>query len=119
MTLTFNTAMGTSTYTQAGGNGTITWSATGLPTGRLDKQRQRRGHWHAICHRQYSVRSLRRTDAGACPGTKNVTVTVAPVAGADAYTGLVDNTQFVVTGGTTVNRGPRPFRPTEQWVSDC
>ena len=31
--LIFNTAMSTATFTRTGGNGTITWSATGLPAG--------------------------------------------------------------------------------------
>ena len=45
------------------------------------------------------------TDAGLCTGTLNVTVTVAPVAVNDTYNGGVDNTQYVITGGTTVTPG--------------
>lgn len=43
------------------------------------------------------------TDANGCTGASATTynLTVAPVAVADSYSGLVDNTQFVVTGGTT------------------
>jgi uncharacterized repeat protein (TIGR01451 family) len=101
--LTFNTAMSASTFTQSGGNGTITWSATGLPAGvsigpangQVTGTPTLTGTFSAV---------VTAKDAGDCTGTKSVTVTVAPVAVADAYgtvNALVDNTQAYVTGGTT------------------
>ncbi len=42
------------------------------------------------------------TDANGCFGTgATYTLSIAPSAGADSYSNLVDNTQFVVTGGAT------------------
>jgi hypothetical protein len=98
--LTFNTAMATAAFTQSGGNGTITWSQTGLPAGTGINSSTGDVTGTPSVTGTFSV-TITATDAGGCTGAKNLTVTVAPVAVADSYSGLVDNTQFVVTGGTT------------------
>jgi hypothetical protein len=94
--LTFNTAMATATFTQAGGNGAIAWTATGLPagvsinngTGDVTGTPSATGTFNA---------TITATDAGGCIGTKAVSVAVGPNAPAQAYTG-VGNTQFFITG---------------------
>ena len=46
--------------------------------------------------------TVKVTDTNGCNGTGSTyNLTVAPQAITDSYSGLVDNTQFVVTGGTT------------------
>ena len=98
--LTFNTAMTPVTFTRVGGSGTIAWSATGLPgglsinasSGQVSGTPNQTGTFDVV---------VTATDAGDCTGTRSITVTVAPVAVADAYSGGVDNTQYVITGGTT------------------
>jgi Bacterial Ig domain/Putative Ig domain len=92
------------TYTQSLGNGTIVWSATGLPTNVTIDSSTGIVSGTPNVTGTFST-TITATDAGGCVGTKAVTVTVAPVAVNDAYTGLVDNTQFVVTGGTTATPG--------------
>ncbi len=62
------------------------WSVTGTPTATGT----------------FAV-TITATDAGGCPGSRQPSVTVAPVVSGLTYNGLVDNTQFVVTGGTTVS----------------
>jgi hypothetical protein len=48
--------------------------------------------------------TVKATDANGCFGTgASYTLTVAPVAVTDSYSGLVDNTQFVITGGSTAS----------------
>lgn len=92
------------TYSQMNGNGTIVWTAPGLPTnvtidgstGVVSGAPNVTGTFSA---------TITATDAGGCVGTKAVTVAVKPVATNDMYTGLVDNTQFVVTGGATTTPG--------------
>jgi hypothetical protein len=102
--LTFNTAMATATFTQVGGNGTIAWSQAGLPTGTGINSSTGDVTGTPSVTGTFSA-TITATDAGGCVGTKNLTVIVAPVATNDSYNGLVDNTQFVVTGGTTGTPG--------------
>jgi len=100
LSLVFNSAMATNTYSQTNGNGITGWTITGQPAGlsigaangQLTGTPTQTGTFSA---------TVTFTDAGACTGTKAVTIAVKPVAVNDAYTGLVDNTQFVVTGGAT------------------
>jgi hypothetical protein len=105
LSLTFNSAMATNTYSETNGNGTIGWTITGQPNGlsiggangQLTGTPSQTGTFSA---------TVTATDAGGCTGTKAVTIAVKPVATADSYPvglGLVDNTQFVVAGGTTGN----------------
>ena len=98
--LTFNTAMATAAFTQGGGNGTIAWSQTGLPTGTGINSSSGQVTGTPSVTGTFSV-TITATDAGGCTGSKGLTVTVAPVAGTDSYSNLVDNTQAVVTGGST------------------
>jgi hypothetical protein len=107
LNLVFNTLMTPTMYTQSGGNGTIAWSASGLPaglgingsSGQLSGTPTATGVFNA---------TITATDVGGCIGTQAVTINVAPVANGDSYNGLVDNTQFVITGGTTGSPGT-PF----------
>jgi hypothetical protein len=99
--LTYNVAMTAVTFTQSGGNGTITWSQTGLPTGVGINSGSGQVSGTPTVTGTFNV-TITATDAGGCTGAKNQSVTVAPVANTDNYlTGLVDNTQLVITGGTT------------------
>jgi uncharacterized repeat protein (TIGR01451 family) len=116
--LTFNTTMATATFTQTGGNGTIGWSATGLPAGlavgpvngQLTGTPTVTGTFDVV---------ITATDAGDCTGTANLSVTVAPVAVADTYNGGVDNTQYVVTGGATATPAtPSVQNPTRIVAND-
>lgn len=108
--LTFNTAMPTVAFTQAGGTGTITWSATGLPTGTTIDAGSGQVTGTPTATGTFAA-TITATDAGACTGSAPLSVTVAPVAQGVTYTGLVDNTQFVITGGTTAS-------PTTPFVGD-
>ncbi len=102
--LTYNVAMSPVPYSQVGGNGALAWSISGQPsglaigsgTGQLTGTPSVTGTFSA---------TVTATDAGGCIGTKAVSIAVYPVAVTDNYTGLVDNTQFVVTGGTTATPG--------------
>jgi hypothetical protein len=98
------------TFTQSGvGTHTpIVWSETGtLPagmtfhsgTGVLDGTPTQTGTFPI---------TVKATDANGCFGTSTYTLAIAPSAGADSYSNLVDNTQFVVTGGSTASPGT-PF----------
>ena len=98
--LTFNAAMSAATFTQTGGNGTIGWSATGLPAGLSIGPVNGQVTGTPTVTGTFDV-VVTATDAGDCTGTANLSVTVAPVAVADTYNGGVDNTQYVVTGGAT------------------
>jgi putative Ig domain-containing protein len=100
--LTFNTLMSPVTFTQTGGNGTITWSQTNLPTGVTINTSSGQVSGTPSVTGTFNV-TITATDVGGCTGSKNQSVTVAPVATGDAYSGLVDNTQFVITGGTTTS----------------
>jgi hypothetical protein len=106
-TLSYNTAMSTATFTQGGGNGTIVWSQTGLPTGTGINSSNGQVTGTPTVTGTFSV-TITATDAGGCTGSKPLTVMVAPVAATDSYSNLVDNTQAVVTGGLTVSPGT-PF----------
>jgi hypothetical protein len=93
------TAMTPSTYSQVGGNGTINWSAAPLPTGvSINSGGTISGTPTATGTFSTTVTA---TDAGGCTGTKAVTFTSAPSAVGDSYSGMIDNTQAVVTGGST------------------
>ena len=50
------------------------------------------------------------TDSNNCTGSQAFSIAIAPVAGNDSYSNLVNNTEAVVTGGTTVSPAT-PFVP--------
>jgi hypothetical protein len=105
--LVVNVAMTPVTFTQVGGNPPITWSATGLPTGLTINPATGDVTGTPTVTGTFNV-TITASDVGACMGSKMQTVTVAPQAMNDSYAGLVDNTQFVITGGTTASPGT-PF----------
>ena len=94
--LTYNTAMSTATFTQSGTGSTITWSSTGLPAGLGISSSTGAVTGTPTATGTFSA-TITATDAGGCTGSKIVTVTVAPTAPSQSYTG-VGNTQFYVTG---------------------
>ncbi|HEY3350735.1 MAG TPA: Ig domain-containing protein [Thermoanaerobaculia bacterium] len=94
--LTYNTAMSTATFTQSGTTSTITWSATGLPAGLGINSGTGAVTGTPTATGTFSA-TITATDAGGCTGSKSVTVTVAPTAPSQSYTG-VGNTPFYVTG---------------------
>ena len=96
LNLTHNVAMSTSNYSQSGGNGTITWSAPGLPTGVSINSGTGDVTGTPSVTGTFSV-TITATDAGGCTGTKSITVNVVPNLQSQAYTG-VGNTQFFITG---------------------
>jgi hypothetical protein len=100
LALTYEIAMATATFTQSGGNGTITWSATGLPTGVTIN-----GANGEVTGTPTQVGTfspvITATDAGTCTGTASPTLTVAPRVVDDSYSSLVDNTEAVVINGQT------------------
>ena len=99
----FNTAMTAAGYSQTGGNGTITWTAPGLPAGvSIDASGTISGTPSVTG--VFSV-SVTATDAGGCQGSEAVTFTSAPKAVGDNYSGLIDNTQAAVTGAGTAAPG--------------
>ena len=101
--LTFDTAMPAAGFTQMGGNGTITWSASGLPPGVAIDPVSGQVAGKPEAAGTFAV-TITATDAGACTGSAQQSVTVTPLAPpAATYDGLVDNTQFVVTGGATAS----------------
>jgi hypothetical protein len=100
--LTFNTAMPAAAFTQAGGNGTIAWSASGLPAGTAIDSGSGQVTGTPTATGTFAA-TITATDAGACTGSAHLSITVAPVAQGVAYGGMVDNTQFVITGGTTAS----------------
>lgn len=106
--LTVNSAMAPATFTQTGGTGTIRWTATGLPPGTSIGTSN--GQVTGTPTATGTFNATITVDAGGCVGSKTQSVTVAPVAMGDSYNGLVDNTQLVVTGGTTAS-------PTTPFVS--
>ncbi len=115
--LTFNTAMATATFSQTGGNGAIAWSATGLPTPLVIGAANAQVTGTPTVTGTFSV-DVTATDAGGCTGTKNVTVAVAPVASNDTYSGGVDNTQYVVTGGATSTPGTPSVQVTSRLIAN-
>ena len=115
--LTFNVAMSTATFTRTGGNGTIAWSATGLPTGLVIGASNGQVTGTPTQTGTFDV-VVTATDAGLCTGSLNVTVTVAPVATNDTYNGGVDNTQYVITGGTTVTPATPSVQRTTRLVAN-
>ena len=100
---TYNTAMATATFTQSGGNGAITWSATGLApgesigagTGQVTGTPTNTGTFPT---------TVTATDAFGCSGSKAVTYNVNPGASNDAYNAL---------GNVIVNSASVPFAVTD------
>jgi len=98
--ITYNTAMATATFTRTGGTGSVSWSATGLPsgvsisasTGDVTGTPMQTGSFNAV---------ITATDANGCTATKNVTVAVGPKLTNDSYTSVVGNTQLVADGHST------------------
>lgn len=123
--LAYNTAMSTATFSQSGTTSTITWSATGLPGGVAINSSTGAVTGTPTATGTFSA-TITATDAGGCTGSKSVTVTVAPTAPSQSYTG-VGNTQVYVTGvagapatpavasGTALLNGVQPLGAT--WVS--
>lgn len=99
--LTIGSAMAATVFSQAGGNGSISWSASGLPAGVSIDSGNGQLAGTPTATGTFSA-TITATDAGGCAGNVIRAITVAPVANADAYSTLVDNTQFVVSGGMTV-----------------
>ncbi len=98
--LTIGSAMATAAFTQLGGNGTISWLAGGLPSGLTIGSGTGQVTGTPTATGTFSI-LVTATDAGGCTGNRALTITVAPVASGDSFSGLVDNTQFVLTGGAT------------------
>ena len=96
--LIYNTAITPFTYMQSGGNGTIQWSATGLPTGLSIDQNSGQLSGTPTITGTFAA-SIIATDAGACTGSKAVSVMVGPKLQTQSYTG-VGNTQFFITGAS-------------------
>jgi Bacterial Ig domain len=88
LNLTDNAAMIASTYTQSGGNGIITWSASGLPTGLSINSSSGQLSGTPTVNNIFSA-TIIATDANGCAGTEPVTVNVAPEATNDTYTDTV------------------------------
>jgi hypothetical protein len=117
LNLTYNIPAN-STYTQSGGNATIVWSASGLPTNLSINASTGAITGTPNVTGTYSA-TVRATDAGGCVGTMAVTVAVGPNLLNQSYTG-VGNTQLFVSGvsgapmtpavqnGTTLLTGATP-----------
>ena len=94
--LSYNAAMATATFTKTGGTGTISWSATGLPTGisisnltgDVTGTPTQTGVFNTV---------ITATDINNCTGTKNVSFNVAPNIVGNSYA-VVGNTQLVSDG---------------------
>lgn len=95
-TLTYNTAMIPVTFAKTGGTGTVTWSATGLPSGVTINASSGQVSGTPIVTGNFSA-TVTATDANGCTGFKSQTVSVAPNLSNDAYN-VVGNTQLVADG---------------------
>ena len=108
-TLQANVAMTASTYTEVGGNGTIQWSAMGLPTGLSINSSNGQLSGTPTVSNAYSA-TITATDVGGCTGSKSVTIDVgvAPViTSANSTTfapGVAGQTFTVTTTGTPTGR---------------
>jgi len=121
LSFTYNVAAN-STYSQSGGNGTIAWSASGLPTNLSINSGTGAITGTPNVTGTFPV-TVTATDAGACTGTKVITVSVGPNLASQGYTG-VGNTQFfissvagapttpAVSSGSTLLVGATPATPT-------
>ncbi len=88
------------TFTQSGGTGTITWSATGLPAGlSIDSSSGVLSGTPTTTVVNAAV-TVTATSSNGCQGSRDLTLTIRPVAGNDTYSGGVGGTQFAV--GVTV-----------------
>lgn len=93
---TYNVAMTPVTFTQSGGNGTIAWSAVGLPPGVSINPSTGVVSGTPTATGTFSA-TINATDAGGCSGTKIVSIAVGPSVPGQLYTG-VGNTQLYVVG---------------------
>jgi hypothetical protein len=97
-------AMTASTYTETGGNGTIAWSATGLPTGVSIGPSNGQLSGTPTVSNSFSA-TITATDAGGCTGSKAVTINVAPHAVNDTF-------PQTVIGNVSVSSGLIPYSVT-------
>jgi hypothetical protein len=98
LNLTYGASITTSTYTQSGGNGSITWSITGQPTGLTIGGANGQVIGTPSVTGTFSA-TVTAIDSGGCTGSKLVSIVVAPNLTSLSYTG-VGNTQFFTTGAT-------------------
>jgi hypothetical protein len=104
-----NTAMTPSTYEEGGGNGTIVWSATGLPTGLSINSSNGQLSGTPVSSNAFSAMII-ATDAGGCTGSKSVTIDVGPIASGYTYS-VLGNVEISVpaSAGLTSSDLGAPF----------
>jgi hypothetical protein len=107
---TFNAAYTGQSFTGSGGTAPYTFAVTAgtFPTGlTLNNDGTISGTPTATGTFVFTVTA---TDASLCPGSQSFSIAISPSAGNDSYSNLVNNTQAVVTGGTTASPAT-PFVP--------
>jgi hypothetical protein len=107
---TFNTVYSGQSITASGGTGPYTFQVTAgaLPTGlSLASDGTISG---TATHTGTFNFTVTATDAALCTGSQAFSIAIAPSAGGDSFSNLVNNTQAVVTGGTTTSPST-PFVP--------
>jgi hypothetical protein len=93
----FNTAYGPVTFSQTGSTGSsFTWSAPGLPAGIAIAPTTGIVSGTPTNTVVNGVVAITVTDNFGCTGTRNTTITIRPVAGADTFGNGVGNTQLAV-----------------------
>jgi VCBS repeat-containing protein len=100
---TFNTAYNGQSFTASGGTAAYTFAVVSgtFPTGlSLAANGAISGTPTATGTFVFDVKA---TDASSCTGTATFTIAINPSAGNDSYSNLVNNTEAVVTGGTTAS----------------
>jgi len=96
----YNTAMSTATFGQTNGHGTITWSATGLPSGLAINSSNGQVTGTPTQTGTFTP-TITATDFYGCAGSSSgLSFTVAPKLVADSYS-VVGNTQLVVAGASS------------------
>jgi hypothetical protein len=93
----FNTAYGPVTFSQTGSTGSsFTWSQTGLPAGLAIAPTTGIVSGTPTNTVVNAAVAITFTDNFGCTGTRNTTITIRPVAGADTFGSAVGNTQLAV-----------------------
>lgn len=95
----YNTALAPADFNNNGGNGTLTWSATGLPPGLSIAPATGIVSGTPTAVGAYSA-TITATDSGGCQGSLVRNFDVKPKLGNDAYV-ATGNVQFVVGGHST------------------